>query len=48
MYSKWGWKQTVWFAVALMCATGALVAAGLHDTPPPQVVTSTAAPSNTR
>lgn len=33
--SKWGWKHSAMFAITLMCAIGALVAAGLAETPAP-------------
>ena len=48
MNSKWGWKQTVWFAVVFMFATGTLVAAGLHEALPPQGPASTVTPSSLR
>ena len=41
--STWGWKQHAMFMVGVLCATGALVAAGLADaaaTPPPAAISA--------
>lgn len=36
--SKWGWKYSVIFAISVLFATSALVAAGLADSADPTAV----------